>query len=294
MTDSKASAAYQYSKSLRCIEDAYDIDNNVIASGTFSSIHTAKNRKTGKKFACKFTPVEQEDEPSADSNLSTAIMELEILKRLGEHESILTLVDGFVSSNGVHLITDLMKGSDLHSALEDRGSYAEDDARDIITQLLTALKYCHERGVVHRDVKLENVMLPSAFDQAKIKLGDFGLGTFCTATQETLTERCGTPLYIAPEVLAGHDISYGSKVDVWSTGVVLFMLLSGYPPFTGNTMVELMTDIARGEVLFNDPAWELIAPEAKHLVWQLLTKDPARRPSAAEALQHPWLHYATF
>ena len=285
----KASAA---SKSSRCIEDVYDIDNNVIASGTFSNIHTAKNRRTGKVFACKFTPAGPEDEPS-NSNLPTAIMELEILKRLGEHASILTLVDGFVSPNGVHLITDFMKGSDLFSALDDRGSYAEEDARDIITQLLTALKYCHERGVVHRDVKLENILLPSAFDQAKIKLGDFGLGTFCTATQDTLTERCGTPLYVAPEVLSGHAVSYGSKVDVWSTGVVLFMLLSGYPPFTGHTMVELMTDIAGRELLFNDPAWELIAPGAKHLVWQLLTKDPAKRPSAAEALQHPWLQNAT-
>ena len=217
---------------------------------------------------------------------------------------IAMLVDAFVESSGgrycdsqpttvVYMVSELMKGGDLQSALQERGSYAEDDARAVMKQLLRSLVFLHDdaAGITHRDIKLENILLQSEFDPTKIKLTDFGLSAAGTSASPSMTQCCGTPAYVAPEVLERTpDRLYSNKVDLWSSGVVLFMLLSGYPPFLmGTKMSELLRSILEARPNFNDPVWELVSEEAKDLVQKLLTKDPRERLSAREALLHPWL-----
>ena len=193
------------------------------------------------------------------------------------------------SSTKVYMVCDLMKGGDLWSALQERGSYAEDDARAVMKQLLRSLVFLHDDvGITHRDVKLENILLPSELDPAKIKLSDFGLSAVGTSAFPSMKQRCGTPAYVAPEILERNPL-YSNKVDLWSSGVVLFMLLSGYPPFWGSTMNKLLHSIRNARPEFNDPVWELISEEAQNLVQKLLTKNPEERLSAREALLHPWL-----
>ena len=216
---------------------------------------------------------------------------------------IAMLVDAFVESSGgrycdsqsttaVYMVSELMKGGDLQSALQERGSYAEDDARAVMKQLLRSLVFLHDdaAGITHRDIKLENILLQSELDPTKIKLTDFGLSAAGTSASPSMTQCCGTPAYVAPEVLERTpDRLYSNKVDLWSSGVVLFMLLSGYPPFLGTKMSELLRSILEARPNFNDPVWELVSEEAKDLVQKLLTKDPSERLSAREALLHPWL-----
>ena len=181
-----------------------------------------------------------------------------------------------------------MYGSDLLAALANRGSFNEGDARLIMRQLLMALDRVHGAGVVHRDIKLDNILLPSADDLTEIKLCDFGLTGIVTPSEPRLSTRCGTPLYVAPEVLA-RDCRYDTKVDMWSAGVVLYMLLAGSPPFYSSTLQGILQRIESGEISLSGPAWGRVTPEAKDFVRALLTKDPERRLSAEEAMAHPWM-----
>ena len=273
-----------------------------IGSGTSSVVYRVHRRTDGHEFACKVSRNGDDDDGTA---LQQTIREAETLKLLGDHESLIALhEDGLLlisdSAPGdsqlprprqSFLVMDLMEGSDLGFVLRERGSLTEDDTRAIMKQLLDGIVHMHDLGVTHRDIKLENILNPSALDHTIIRLSDFGLAASgCdTSSQSCLTRCCGTPLYIAPEMIK-PNVLYGNRVDEWSSGVVMFMLLSGYPPFFGEDIVELFTNISKKGMNFNDPVWELISPEARDLVVKLLTKDPERRLSAREALRHPWLH----
>jgi serine/threonine protein kinase len=261
----------------------YDI-GEICGVGSFSTVHKVTRHLSGEILAAKFTSREEAEK------------ELSIMSKLPRCDSILQYTDvkfdDSLGSGCVCLIGDFMHGSDLQSALEHRGSFAEEDARRIMLQLLTALKLLDEVGVAHRDIKPENILLPSADDPTEIKLADFGLAGMRTTSEPFFTARCGTPLYVAPEVLA-KSCRYDTKADVWSAGVVLFLLLSGYPPFFCSTLKGLLLRIAEGELHFADPAWELVTKEARDFVSALLTKNPEHRLSAAGALAHPWMREAT-
>lgn len=209
-------------------------------------------------------------------------------------------------------------GGDLLNSTVERGSLAEGDARDVMSQLLAAVKHLHNANVVHRDIKLENLVLSRRHDFANVKLCDFGLshiGAPVGGDSALLDQAFGTPEYVAPEVVLrvgqnqraataggasahGRQPSdaptmlstggYGAPVDVWACGVCLFMLLSGYPPFSAETASEVLKRVAAGDYNFHDPAWHLVSDDAKDLVRALLTFDPAARPSAEQALRHPW------
>ena len=268
------------------MQERYQI-GRVVGSGSSSVVHVASRRCDGREFACKISG-------GTEATLQESVDEIEIMKLLGNHDSIASCRDAFFTrdteTTTSYIVTDLMKGSDMGAALGERGSFSEEDARIIISQLLRAVVHMHDLGVVHRDIKLENILLPSDVDCTDIKLCDFGFATSgCPSTGSNLTQRCGTPMYVAPEIIGERNVLYGNKVDVWSSGVVLFMLLSGYPPFIGNDMTELLNRILRSGPDFGDPAWNLVSPDARDIVEKLLAKDPKKRPSAREALLHPWL-----
>lgn len=251
----------------------------VIGSGTFATVSVARRVDTRELFACK--TMSARDAAQNDSQ------ESEFLCRM-QHQHIVTLHDYFEEDGKVYVIQELLKGGDVQTALADRGSYAEEDARDIVRQLLLALEHLHSHGVVHRDLKLENLMLCSAHDVTKIKLVDFGLAAQLKHSDDVLTDRCGSPLFVAPEIIC-QEVAYGTKVDMWSAGVISFMLLSGYPPFHNLSLHDLFRDIWSGNYNFHDPVWELISDDAAEFVKSLLVFDPSQRMSATEALRHPWL-----
>jgi len=164
---------------------------------------------------------------------------------------------------------------------------SEKDAAYIIRQILSAITYCHSKGVVHRDIKPENILIEliTVDGSINIKLIDFGAALFFTANSK-ITETLGTPYYIAPEVLLGN---YTEKCDVWSIGVILFILLSGNAPFNGTTDEEIMSSVKRGVFSFKSRIWHNISPEAKDLVRKMLVFRPSERISAVDAFSHPWI-----
>ena len=261
-------------------KQAYDV-GPVIGTGSFSSVCKVVQRSTGVEYAGKFT-----GQHEADKEISV----LRQLRRNCNSEHLLEYHDVAEDESGryICLVSDLMKGPDLQAALEERGSYTEEDARVILCQILEALKNMHESGVVHRDLKLENVLLPSAEHNTKIKIADFGMAASWSSSRPKMRKRCGTPAFVAPEVLP-EDCEYDNKVDVWSAGVILYMLLSGCPPFWGRDIPHLLASIMDEALEFTDPAWELVTPAAKDLLRRMMTKEPSSRLSAEEALAHPWI-----
>lgn len=185
-----------------------------------------------------------------------------------------------------YIITDYCQGGDLLDELEKRedGTLPEKDAAVVINALLSCVNYCHQRGIAHRDLKLENILLPDQ-DYRDIKVIDLGLARTVTEG-EYLDDIVGTPYYIAPEMLKRK---YGLKCDVWSVGVVAFMLLGGYAPFDGDNNKEILKAVRRGEFACDDEAWDDISDEALEFLIFLLNRNPKKRPSAHEALEHPWL-----
>lgn len=168
-----------------------------------------------------------------------------------------------------------MEGGELFDRIVDKSYYTEREARDLVLLLLEAIKYCHSYGIVHRDLKPENVLLSSKDDNASIKLADFGFAKKLDLDSENLTTACGTPGYVAPEILKGS--SYGKTVDIWSIGVITFILLCGYPPFHHDNHNALFRLIKAGKFEFSSPYWDHISDEAKDLINQMLVVDPAKR-----------------
>lgn len=204
------------------------------------------------------------------------------------HENILYLKEYFEEQNKVFLIMELLTGGELFDAVIKRGSYNEAEARTCFRQLLCGIEHMHSRGVCHRDLKLENLLLKTVGDLTVVKIADFGLAK--RAVGEAMHTICGTPQYVAPEVIQGlKDTEYGPVVDMWAAGIVLFILLGGYPPFYSESEPELFKQIRKGHFSFNDPAWDGISFSAKDLISKLLVLDPLKRLTASQALQHRWL-----
>ena len=281
----------------RQFEDVYKfVDGGKCGSGSSADVYQIRRRADGRMFACKVFDCNSKEK------LEQAINEAETLKSLESSGacgtgSIAMCRDIFIRRTAAgrsyrfrfYIVTDLMRGGHLRAALEQRGSYTEEDARTVMKQLLQALAFIHDVGVTHRDVKMENILLPSELDPTNVKLFDFEYSATRTSSSPTMDRRCGSPFCIAPEIL-DRSGNYGNKVDVWSSGVVLFELLCGYPPYGHATTVrEVLRAIRMDEPNTADPAWELVSGEAQDLVQKLMTKNPKDRLSAREALVHPWM-----
>ena len=224
---------------------------------------------------------------STSENHSIAInKEINILKNL-DHPNIIKVYEFYSSEKYVYIINELCTGGELFDKIVDVKHFSESAACNIMRQLLSAVAYCHENGVIHRDLKPENILIESSEEKDKeffqIKVIDFG--TCEILKKKKLTEQIGTSFYIAPEVLKN---GYNEKCDLWSCGVILYILLCGSPPFYGKNEKEIFRKILDGNFTFRHKIWNKISTEAKNLVLKLLQVNPAKRLSAQDALEDVW------
>ncbi|KAI9311521.1 kinase-like domain-containing protein [Dichotomocladium elegans] len=212
--------------------------------------------------------------------------ELDILKKV-RHDHIVSMHALYESKDAVYIVTDLCEGGELFQQLLQKGSYTEKDASSLVRQMLEGLAYLHKLDIVHRDMKPENLLFDTKDDDAKLMITDFGLSRILKNHDDILMTACGTPGYVAPEVLlqTGHS----KAVDLWSVGVIMFTLLSGYTPFWGEDQASLFECIISGKYEYDEEYWQDISDSAKNLIDRLLTYKPAERITAEEALKHPWI-----
>lgn len=213
--------------------------------------------------------------------------EVSILRRV-KHPNIVLLIEEMDTPNELYLVMELVKGGDLFDAIASTNKYTERDASGMLYNLASAIKYLHSLNIVHRDIKPENLLVYEHQDGSKsLKLGDFGLATVVDGPLYTV---CGTPTYVAPEIIA--ETGYGLKVDIWAAGVITYILLCGFPPFRGqsNDQEVLFDQILMGHQEFPSPYWENISDSAKDLITMMLQVDIEQRYSAQQLLDHPWVN----
>lgn len=213
------------------------------------------------------------------------LKEIEMLYQLN-HPNIIKIYEYFIKGDNYYVISELCKGGELYEQIYNIESFTESSAAEIISQLLSAVCYLHSKGIVHRDLKPENIMLESkSLNDFSIKLIDFGTANYCDEHSH-LTQKVGTSYYIAPEVILKH---YSQKCDIWSIGVILYILLVGFPPFDGESDEEIMNNILKYDVSYDDSEWENLSPAAIKFLKKLLNKNPKDRPSAEECLKDKWI-----
>ncbi|XP_051792355.1 calcium/calmodulin-dependent protein kinase type II subunit delta isoform X19 [Erpetoichthys calabaricus] len=253
-----------------------------LGKGAFSVVRRCVKLCTGQEYAAKIINTKK---LSARDHQK---LEREArICRLLKHSNIVRLHDS-ISEEGFHyLVFDLVTGGELFEDIVAREYYSEADASHCIQQILEAVLHCHQMGVVHRDLKPENLLLASKCKNAAVKLADFGLAIEVQGDQQAWFGFAGTPGYLSPEVLRKE--AYGKPVDIWACGVILYILLVGYPPFWDEDQHKLYQQIKAGAYDFPSPEWDTVTPEAKNLINQMLTINPAKRITAQEALKHPWV-----
>ncbi|XP_060963526.1 CDPK-related kinase 4-like [Cannabis sativa] len=244
----------------------------------------------GKKGELKGQPVAVKIISKAKMTTAISIedvrREVKILKALSGHKNLIKFHDAFEDSNNVYIVMELCEGGELLDRILARGGrYTEEDAKSIIVQILSVVAFCHLQGVVHRDLKPENFLFTTRDEDAPLKVIDFGLSDFIRPDQR-LNDIVGSAYYVAPEVL--HR-SYSTEGDLWSIGVITYILLCGSRPFWARTESGIFRSVLRADPNFNDSPWPEVSPEGKDFVKRLLNKDHRKRMTAVQALAHPWL-----
>ncbi|XP_016297300.1 calcium/calmodulin-dependent protein kinase type II subunit beta-like [Sinocyclocheilus anshuiensis] len=253
-----------------------------LGKGAFSVVRRCVKLSTGQEYAAKIINTKK---LSARDHQK---LEREArICRLLKHHNIGELFTSTNSNQFTILLFDLVTGGELFEDIVAREYYSEADASHCIQQILEAVLHCHQMGVVHRDLKPENLLLASKCKNAAVKLADFGLAIEVQGDQQAWFGFAGTPGYLSPEVLRKE--AYGKPVDIWACGVILYILLVGYPPFWDEDQHKLYQQIKAGAYDFPSPEWDTVTPEAKNLINQMLTINPAKRITAQEALKHPWV-----
>jgi calcium-dependent protein kinase len=218
------------------------------------------------------------------SEYELVVNEFQLLRKM-DHPNVIRMFEFYDSQDKFYIVQELAEGGELYDELIEYGRLPENETALLMKQVLACLKYLHANGVVHRDLNLENILLESNKDYEGIKIIDFGLAA-PFREGEKLSELVGKIHYLAPEVL---EQRYGCKYDVWSAGIMAYILLSGFAPFDSDSDAYIRQLIAEGNVSFDDPEWEDVSGEAKDFVAKLLTYDEDSRPTAEEALRHPWI-----
>ncbi|CAM9183967.1 unnamed protein product, partial [Ectocarpus fasciculatus] len=270
--------------SIRKFEDLYST-GDVLGEGAFSVVRSCTEKATGNQVATKIvqrTGVSAED-------ISDLRREVEILRTINS-PYVTQCYDFFEDDAQFHVVLEYLAGGELFDRIVKKSVYNEGEARDLVCRLLMAVKSCHDQHVVHRDLKPENLLLKSHTDDIDVKLADFGFAVRVD-TDKSLTTACGTPGYVAPEILRRDP--YGRPSDMWSMGVITFIILGGYPPFYDESDKELFRKIKAGAYEFHTDYWKHISEDAKDLIRRMLVVNPDQRITVDEALSHAWMQRAT-
>lgn len=253
-----------------------------IGSGTFGKVYKVKHLLTGNYRAMK---VVKKDTVNYQDDEKVFLKEIEILSLL-DHPNIIKIYEYYVDDLNYYVMSELATGGELYEQIYKLKNYKESDTATIMEQLFSAINYIHQRGIVHRDLKPENILLETKnASDISIKLIDFGTSNFFNKGKK-LTLKVGTPYYIAPEVMKRE---YNNKCDIWSLGVIMYILLSGYPPFDGTDDNQIMDKVLKGKYSFAGKEWECVSDESKELIRKLLNYDYKSRISALEAMEDPWI-----
>mmetsp|Transcript_6191 Transcript_6191/g.18736 ORF Transcript_6191/g.18736 Transcript_6191/m.18736 type:complete len:510 (+) Transcript_6191:150-1679(+) len=270
----------------RKLRSDYEVQNKILGEGHYGTVRLCVRKQDKKEFAVKSI------NKSRVSKTSMLTSEVEIMAKVS-HPNIIKVVDIFDEKEFLHIVTELCTGGELFERIIEKSqtnekSFSERDAAHVLRQILDAVQYCHslDPPVVHRDLKPENFLFRDKAEDAPIKVIDFGLSKLAPAhAKDLMHTRVGTPYYIAPEVLRRE---YTIKCDVWSVGVIAYILLCGYPPFYGDNDREIFRRVAVGKYAFPSPEWDHISQHAKSFVASLLQVDMDKRPTAQQALKHPF------
>lgn len=266
------------------LRDVYKISKK-IGDGAFSSVRKIKLRETGEKRAVKAI---HKKSLTTEEERQMVFTEVRILKIL-DHPNTIRLHEFYQDDKNYYIITEFCSGGELFDRIISGDMISEAVAAEYMQQILSVLVYLHDRNIAHRDLKPENLLMTNPSKEAGIKVIDFGSSKIFRPG-EIMLERVGTPYYIAPEVLKNR---YTEKCDIWSAGVIMYIMLCGFPPFGGNTDKEIMQKVSVGRFSFPSPEWDNVSFEAKDFIEKLLNPNDSTRVSAREAFAHPWLLNAT-
>uniref|UniRef100_A0A8C1M7K9 Serine/threonine-protein kinase DCLK2 n=1 Tax=Cyprinus carpio TaxID=7962 RepID=A0A8C1M7K9_CYPCA len=263
------------------IAERYKV-GRMIGDGNFAVVRECVERSTGRAYALKII-----NKSKCRGKEHMIQNEVSILRRV-KHPNIVLLIEEMDTYSELYLVMELVKGGDLFDAITSSNKYTERDASGMLYNLASAIKYLHSLNIVHRDIKPENLLVYEHQDGSKsLKLGDFGLATVVDGPLYTI---CGTPTYVAPEIVA--ETGYGLKVDIWAAGVITYILLCGFPPFRGSTddQEALFDQIMMGQLDFPLPYWDNVSDSAKALITCMLQVEVEQRYTALQVLDHPWVN----
>jgi serine/threonine protein kinase len=271
------------SQSSRSVLDDYEVFPSVLGTGAYGEVRGCVHRDTRRDYACKTIY------KSRIRNIDHLRREVDLLSEM-DHPNIIRMVGCYEDDERVHIVTEKYSGGELFDTIvrnaTDGGCLDERTASRIVWSLLRAVEYLHENDIVHRDIKPENILLESDRVDADIRLIDFGLSKRHAEEEPPMTNPVGTAYYMSPELLKGR---YDRSTDLWSIGIVSYILLCGYSPFSGDTDEDIFDSIRRGHIEYHARAWSDKSDEARDFIRCLLRRDPRKRYTAKQALMHPWV-----
>jgi tRNA A-37 threonylcarbamoyl transferase component Bud32 len=265
------------------VTDDYFICPDILGKGHYGVVRECIHRATRQKLAVKSI------EKSKINRLDHLQREIYLLSQI-DHHGIMKMIECYEDADYVHIITEKYTGGELFDQIVKKtssfGCFSERNAAGVIKSLLEAVAYLHDNGIVHRDIKPENILFESNEKDAAVKLIDFGLSRNHSEGETPMSNPVGTAYYMSPELLKGK---YDNSCDMWSVGVVAYILLCGYPPFNGSSDSEIQDATRRGHLQFSSNEWITKSDDAKDFIKCLLRRDPRRRFTAKQALMHPWI-----
>jgi calcium/calmodulin-dependent protein kinase I len=266
------------------IEDFYIIEQDtILGEGASAIVRKGIKRDSGETYAIKIIDKSQ----MGENELESLYNELKIMSII-DHPNIVRVYEYYECHGVVFIVMELMSGGELFDKIVEYEHYTEKQAAETFTPIVDAVRYCHKLGIVHRDLKPENLLYSSNEENAMIKVSDFGFAKFLIPkSQEQLFTACGTPSYVAPEIIESKG--YDAKVDCWSLGVILYVMLCGFPPFYADDNNTLFNMIKTADFEFHSPYWDNVSENAKDLIKKLLVVEPEKRLNTEEILKHPWL-----
>lgn len=253
-----------------------------LGQGQFGTTFLCVEKGSGKEYACKTIAKRK---LTTEEDVEDVRREIQIMHHLAGHPNVISIVGAYEDAIAVHVIMELCSGGELFDRIIQRGHYTERKAAELARIIVGVVEACHSLGVMHRDLKPENFLFVNEEEESPLKTIDFGLSMFFKPG-DTFYDVVGSPYYVAPEVLRKN---YGPECDVWSAGVIIYILLSGVPPFWDETEQGIFEQVLKGELDFVSEPWPSISESAKDLVRKMLVRDPKKRLKAHEVLRHPWV-----